>query len=245
MSNMINFGNGLGKKYSGNPTGNTKTEAEKKVASSDREALRKAGQLKRHAREEREAKRAQKVVEPQTQLDNFEKDPTKDIAVGAVLDKAKAKTNALAREYALPEPNNPEALKHDRLHCATCDRTLDDPNAHKSAGLEGLFDDAEVRIMCCWCFGRMSHDKIKSTMYSGKEATKEIRLAIYNPAESTKAEIEEMTDIRRIALKSKIKKYNDRVKFVGNIKHDYLQEGDDFENIIRNQARTRYTACTL
>ncbi len=243
---MMNFnGQGLQRKYSKIATGNTETKSEKKVAMSDREALRAHAKKKSVFRQEREEKRARKVVSPQTELDVLEKDPTKDINVESIINNAKGKTNALAREYGLTEPNNPEALKHDRLHCVTCDRLLDDPNAHSKAGLGGLFDDAEVRIMCCWCFGRMSHDKIKSTMRGGLDATKEIRLAIYNPMESTKAEIEQMTDIRRIQLKSKIKQYDERVKFVGNIKHDYLQEGDDIENAIRNQARTRYNACTL
>ncbi len=243
MSNMINFGNGLQRKYSGIATGNTKTTAEKKVANADTEALHKASRLKRKDREARAERRAKKVVSPQIELENLEKNPTEDIAVEAIVDKAKAKTNMLARTFNLPEPNNPEALKHDRVHCATCDRLLDSPNNYKQLDLDGLFDDAEVRTMCCWCFGKMSDKDIRSTMRTGIEATKEIRLAIYNPVESSKAEIEQMTDIRRIQLKSKIKKYDERVKFVGNVKHDYLQEGDDFENTYRNLADTRYTAC--
>lgn len=186
------------------------------------------------------------------------------------------KTNALARKYGLPEPNNPEALKHDRLHCYTCDRELHNPNAVKGTVNEGLYDDEEIRIMCCWCFGRMSEDDIKFTARSAENPTKEIRMQIYDPinglaekvekqlkqkANETQKEyehriesarraipesivkVEKMTQLEQIRLKSKIKQYKNVINMVGNVKHDYLFEGDQFENQVMYRAKTRYTAC--
>lgn len=241
MSNLIGFGN-LGKSYQNNAASTLKTNATKTVEQKDREAKRKASEAKRKAREERMSQRDQKNGTPEKQLKEFKKDPTKDINIQEINNRVLGKTNALAREYGLPEPDNEEALKHDRLHCMTCDRKLDDPNAYKG---DGLIDDADIRLMCCWCFGKMGDADIKSTMKTDKEATAAVRLAIYNPLESTKAEIENMTKDRIIYLKAKIKKHNAVTCLVGNIKHDYLQEGDDFENTYRNMAKTRYTSCTL
>ena len=46
-------------------------------------------------------------------------------------------------------------------------------------------------------------------------------------------------------MKGKLRRWKQNVELVGKVKHDYLQEGDDFENQVRNRAHTRYTACTL
>lgn len=189
------------------------------------------------------------------------------------------KTNSLARKYNLPEPNNPEALKHDRFHCYTCDRELDQPNNYKSIPdeIKSIFGgDEEVRTLCCWCFGRMSADDVKFTAQSGKDATKEIRMAIYDPVNGleekvekqlekkineTEAEyehriesarraipedianVEKMTKLEQIRLKSKIKQYQNVINMVGNIKHDYLQEGDYMENKVLYDSKGIY-ACS-
>lgn len=247
MSKMIKFGNGLQGKYSGNPTGNTKTTAEKKTANSDHEALMKHAKTKRKAREERADVRESLMMAPDKALKKVESgdDALLNGQIKNMQKTVKAKTNVIARQYGLAEPNNPEALAHDRLHCATCDRTLDAPNAHKQAGLDGLFEDSEVRIMCCWCFGKFDDSEIKSTMYTGLEANAKIRLAVYNPEESTREEVESLTDSRRIYLKCKLKKWEQDTSLIGKIKHVAWQDADTMENIVRDQAPTRYTACTL
>ncbi len=244
MSNMIKIsGQGLQRRYS-NGAGKGDIDLNADTTRKDQEALGKFSATKRKAREARLAQRDENNISPIKELERLEKDPTKDVNVKSIIKKATEKTNVLAREYGLKEPNNPEALTHDRLHCFTCDRHLDSPNAYKQdVDMRDLFNDEEVRILCCWCFGGMSDDEIKTTMRNGKEATKEIRLAIYDPVESTKAEIEEMTDIKRIALKSKIKKWNAITGLVGNVKHDNLEDSDWMERCVELNAHTRYTAC--
>jgi hypothetical protein len=244
---MINInGQGLQRKYSNGSSSNLKTNAQKSQAQKDREALKKASLAKREAREARAEKREMKLnnANPEVAIKILEENPEKDINVNQIQKEAMAKTNVLAREYGLSQPNNPEALAHDRLHCSACDRKLDSPNAHKQDGLGNLFEDEDVRLLCCWCFGKMGESDIKSTMYSGLEADSKVRLQVYNPIESTKAEVESLIESKMIQMKSKLKKWQQDVALVGNIKHDYLQEGDQIENSVLYNAKTRYTACT-
>jgi hypothetical protein len=244
---MINInGQGLQRKYSNGSSSNLKTNAQKSQAQKDREALKKASLARRKAREARAEKREMKLnnANPEVAIKILEENPEKDINVNQIQKEAMAKTNVLAREYGLSQPNNPEALAHDRLHCSACDRKLDSPNAHKQDGLGNLFEDEDVRLLCCWCFGKMGESDIKSTMYSGLEADSKVRLQVYNPIESTKAEVESLIESKMIQMKSKLKKWQQDVALVGNIKHDYLQEGDQIENSVLYNAKTRYNACT-
>ena len=238
-------GAGLQRRYSsGAGEGEIVSDAKRKQQIKDHEALRAHSKSKRTVREARMEARVERNISPEVEMERLKKNPTKDIDIKKIVKTAKAKTNALAREYGLKEPNNPEALSHDRFHCFTCDRRLDSPNAYKrDEEMKDLFEDEEVRMLCCWCFGRMGEDEIKVTMRNGKDATKEIRLAIYDPIESTKAEIAEMTKIKRIALKSKIKIWKARNQLVGNIKHDNLEDADWMENCVSYNAHSRYTAC--
>ena len=240
---MINFsGQGLQRKYRNKI--DTDLHLNENTKTKDREALRKHSQSKRARREARLAERDEQNISPEKEMERLKKDPTKDIDVKKIVSNAKSKTNVLAREYGVKEPNNPEALAHDRLHCFTCDRRLDSPNAYKQdEDMKDLFDDEEVRILCCWCFGKMDEAQIKFTMRKDEDATKEIRLAIYDPIESTKAEIVEMTKTKRIALKSKIKIWEARNHLVGNIKHDNVDDADWMERCVEYNAHTRYTAC--
>jgi hypothetical protein len=237
-------GQGLQRKYSNGASSTLKTNAEKSQAQKDRDALKKASLAKRKAREARAEKREMRLnnANPEVAIKILEENPEKDINVAQIQKEAMSKTNALAREFGLSEPNNPEALAHDRLHCMMCDRTLDSPHTNQFGG-ESIFDEEDVRLMCCWCFGKMSDSDIKHEI-EPKEATAEIRLKVYNPIESTKAEIESMIESKMIQMKSKLKKWQQDVALVGNIKHDYLQEGDQIENSVLYNAKTRYTACT-
>ena len=237
-------GQGLQRKYSNGASSTLKTNAEKSQAQKDRDALKKASLAKRKAREARAEKREMRLnnANPEVAIKILEEKPEKDINVAQIQKEAMSKTNALAREFGLSEPNNPEALAHDRLHCMMCDRTLDSPHTNQFGG-DSIFDEEDVRLMCCWCFGKMSDSDIKHQI-EPKEATAEIRLKVYNPIESTKAEIESMIESKMIQMKSKLKKWQQDVALVGNIKHDYLQEGDQIENSVLYNAKTRYTACT-
>ena len=239
---MINFGNGLQRKYSNGVSGNHKSEAEKISDKKDHDALRKASVLKRAKREARQQARMDKNIAPDKAVEILENDPMNDHSVKSVIKEAYGKSNAIAREYGLAQPNHPEALKHDRLHCMLCDRKLDSPNAGNSPN--SPWDDEDIRLMCCWCFGKMSDSDIKRSANNGEEASKEIRLKVYNPLESTKEEVDSLIESKMIQLKSKLKKWEQDVALVGNLKHDYLREGDDFENTYRNMAKTRYNACT-
>ena len=237
-------GQGLQRKYSNGASSTLKTNAEKSQAQKDRDALKKASLAKRKAREARAEKREMRLnnANPEVAIKILEENPEKDINVAQIQKEAMSKTNALAREFGLNEPNNPEALAHDRLHCMMCDRTLDSPHTNQF-GEDSIFDEEDVRLMCCWCFGKMSDSDIKHQI-EPKEATAEIRLKVYNPIESTKAEVESMIESKMIQMKSKLKKWQQDVALVGNIKHDYLQEGDQIENSVLYNAKTRYNACT-
>lgn len=242
MSRMINFGNGLQNKYNGSASSNLKSNAEKDRIAKDHEALREASRGKRAKREARQQARMERNIAPDKAVEILENDPLNDHSVKKVIANAKGKTNAIAREFGLAQPNNPEALKHDRLHCMTCDRKLDQPNAGKSS--DSIFEDEDVRLMCCWCFGRMGDSDIKSTMYSGQSASKEIRLKVYNPIESSKEEIDSLIESKMIQLRGKLKRWEQDVALVGKVKHDYLYEGDRLENSQMYNAKTRYNACT-
>jgi len=238
-------GAGLQRRYS-NGAGSSGIISDKQKAEQERDhkAFRAYHKGKRAEREARMEVRMERNISPVVEMERLKKNPTKDIDVKRIVTKAKEKTNVLAREYGVKEPNNPEALAHDRLHCYTCDRHLDSPNTYKqNPDMKDLFDDEEVRILCCWCFGKMDDAQIKFTMRNGRDATKEIRLAIYDPIESTKAEIAEMTKLKRISLKSKIKRWEARNHLVGNIKHNVLEDADYMENIVSHNAHTRWTAC--
>ena len=239
---MINFGNGLGKKYSNGAKSDVLTDSDRKNQKKDHEALRNASKSRRKAREERQEARMARNISPEKEMKILKENPEKDINVKAIQKEAKSKTNVLAREHGLAQPNNPEALAHDRLHCMMCDRQLDSP--HVGNFDNSIFDEADVRIMCCWCFGEMSDSDIKSKV-TVSEASAEIRLKVYNPEESTKAEVESLIESKMIQMKGKLRRWKQDIELVGKVKHDYLQEGDDFENTYRNMAKTRYNACTL
>jgi hypothetical protein len=242
---MINFsGQGLQRKYGKKDQDDP--DLSKNVKNKDHEALRKASRGKREAREKRMAIREDNNLSPDKKLEQLKKNPMKDINVIDIVSKAKEKTGVIAREYNLPEPKNPEALAHDRKHCYHCDRRLDSPNVVKQNGLASdLFEEEEIRLLCCWCFGNMGDSDIKLTMRSGIDASKEIRLKVYNPEESSKAEIEQLVSSKIIQMKVKLKKWKQDVSLVGKVKHDYLYEGDQFENQVMYRAKTRYNACTL
>ncbi len=248
MSNMMKIsGQGLQRRY-GNGIGssNVLSEANRNQQKKDHEALRASSRAKREAREKRQEERMARNVSPEKAIEILEQNPEKDSDVKAIHQKALEKTNVIARQFGLQEPNNPEALKHDRFHCATCDRKLDSPNAHKGTDADELFDDEDVRLMCCWCFGRMSDSEIKSTMrIEGAEADAEIRLKVYNPIESTKAEVESLVGLKKIQMKAKLKKWKQDTALVGNVKHDVLEDADWMENCVSYNAKSRYTACTL
>ena len=123
-----------------------------------------------------------------------------------------------------------------------CNRKLDQPNAGNSPN--SPWADEDIRLMCCWCFGRMGDAQIRREAYSGKEADSKIRLKVYNPVESSKEEIDSLIESKMIQLKSKLKKWEQDVSLVGKVKHDHLHEVDQLENSVLYNAKTRYNACT-
>ena len=265
MSNFIAV-KSLGKSYSNNLASDLKTNSQKSQEQKDREALKAIANVKRNGRltrmENRDNNRISLDIKLEQEInhlpikENEQINHIEKIALEQVeerLIEAKEKTNVLARQYGLPEPNNPEALKHDRYHCMTCDRKLHNPDTHKGTPIEGMIDDADIRLMCCWCFGNMGEEQIKNTMRKDAEATKEIRLAIYNPESIIDTNIdikEQVNDVKKMTkeyelyLKAKMKKYQNVVNMVGTVKHDYLQEGDYMENKVLYDCKGIY-ACTL
>lgn len=242
MSRMINFGNGLGHKYNGVASSKLKSNAEKDRIAKDREALKEASKKKRARREARMEARVERNIAPDKAIEILEEKPMEDHSVKKVIKNAYAQSNAIAREYGLVEPNHPEALAHDRLHCMMCNRKLDHPNAGNSPN--SPWADEDIRLMCCWCFGKMSDIDIRREASSGQEADAEIRLKVYNPEESSKEEIESLIESKMIQLKSKLKKWEQDVSLVGKVKHDNLLEVDQLENSVMYNAKTRYNACS-
>lgn len=171
------------------------------------------------------------------------------ITVEIRLKEAKEKTNRLARKHGLELPNNPEAVKHDRFHCYSCGGKLHIPDAYKELddSVKGLFDDETVKHLCCFCFVKEDLD------INEGEATPDIRLAVYNPGESVKKNIDtkgkienvkKMSDLQKISLKNKMKKYQNIINLVGNVKHNYLEDGNYMENKVLLDSKGIYS-CTL
>jgi len=262
---MINFGNGLQKKYKTDQESDIDSDSEALRKKKDREALRKHSKGKAEARDARlqyrddnrksivedsveqiELTKKDKVNRLQQLEDNLENKIERQVV------EAKGKTGHLARKHGLTEPNNPEALEHDRLHCYKCDMHLHIPNAYKELPeeVQALFgNDKDVRHLCCYCFGKMDDGEIIKLQDS--ESNRKIRMMIYNPEdyvrenadeihEDDKKDIEKLTKERIAYYNAKIKKYENVISLIGTVKHDQLQEVDDLENTVRNLAPTRY-----
>ena len=265
MSKMIKFGNGLQKKYQTDLESGIKSDAENKRINNDRDALRKHHEEKAEAREarlkERDDNRKSITDDSKEQIKLNKKDEVerlqqledhKEDKIERQIDEAKEKTGHLARKHGLAEPNNPEALKHDRLHCYKCDMHLHIPNAYKKLPEDvlALFgNDQDVRHFCCFCFGKMDDGEIIKLQDS--ESNRKIRMMIYNPEDYVRENADEIhqEDIEQIKTltkeriayyNAKIKKYEHVVSLIGTVKHDNLQEVDDLENTVRNLAPTRY-----
>lgn len=265
MSRMIKFGNGLQRKYKTNPESDIVSDADKSQAQKDHEALRKHAESKRGEREERmeyrDANRKSVIEDSQEQIELTKQDKLdrlqqledqKENKIERQVIEAKGKTNHLARKYGLKEPNNPEALKHDRYHCYKCDMHLHIPDAYKNLPTEvqGLFDDKDVRHLCCYCFGKMEDGEIIK-LQTDEFSDKKVRVMIYDPESFVREnadeihqddikEIEKLTVERIAYYNAKIKKYEGIISLIGTVKHDQLQEVDDLENTVRNLAPTRY-----
>ena len=114
------------------------------------------------------------------------------------LEKAKKKakiqrTNLIARQHGLKEPDRPEAIQFDDTHCVSCGDRLHDSKAHEQLDVDYLkvlekMGQNKVNTLCCSCFGRMQqngkviqkvkkpdsdtfkqvYDPLKAPKYSGK-----------------------------------------------------------------------------
>ena len=262
---MINFGNGLQKKYKTEQESDVKSDAEKSQKEKDREALKKHSKARAGAREarleSRDDNRKSVIEDSVEQIELTKKDKVNRLQalednlenkIERQIDEAKGKTGHLARKHGLAEPNNPEALKHDRLHCYKCDMHLHVPDAYKELPeeVQALFgNDKDVRHLCCYCFGKMEDGEI--VKLQDGESDRKIRMMIYNPEdyvrenadeihEDDKKDIEKLTKERIAYYNAKIKKYENVISLIGTVKHDQLQEVDDLENTVRNLAPTRW-----
>lgn len=233
--------NSLGKVYKNESRSEIKTDAQIEQERKDYLALKK---IREKRKQELEAKREVRDKDrkplPEKELENLEKQ--KEETIKQELKSRKEKTNHLARQYNLPEPNNPEALKHDRFHCYVCDMRLHIPDAYKNTPEDVqilLGKDEDVRHLCCFCFGKMENGEIVQTS-TGKEADKKIRMLIYNPEAGVEEDVEEMTKDRRLYLQSKLRRYQDTVKMIGSLKHDSLEDERHIEDSFLKQFPTRY-----
>ncbi len=262
---MIKFGNGLQKKYSTDLESGIKSDAENKRIDKDREALRKHHEAKAEAREERlqfrDDNRKSVIEDSKDQIELNKKDEVNRLQqlednlenkIERQVVEAKGKTGHLARKHGLAEPNNPEALEHDRLHCYKCDMHLHIPNAYKELpeDVQLLFgNDKDVRHLCCYCFGKMEDGEI--IKLQDKESDRKIRMMIYNPEDYVRENADEIheEDIQQIKTltkeriayyNAKIKRYENVISLIGTVKHDTIQEVDDLVETVRNNAPTRY-----
>lgn len=265
MTRMIKFGNGLQRKYLDQTSDKLVSDADKTQAQKDQEALHKHAESKREARDarlkHRDENRKSIIEDSKEQIELTKKDKVNRLQelednlenkIERQVDEAKGKTNHLARKHGLQEPDNPEALKHDRLHCYKCDMHLHIPDAYKDLPVEVqslLGNDNDVRHLCCFCFGKMDDGEI--IKLQDKESDRKVRMMVYDPEsyvrenadevhEEDKQHIEDLTVERIAYYKSKIKRYEHVVSLIGTVKHDNLQEVDDLENTVRNNAPTRY-----
>lgn len=182
----------------------------------------------------------------QVAIENLDKNA--EILIRRRIEEAKEKANLLARQYGLAEPNNPEALKFDRLHCYTCGMGLHWKNAYKNAPeeVQALFgNDEEVRHLCCFCFAKLDSDEI--VQVTKGESDREIRMMVYDPAsiivpkteeeianlkgeekrrfEEHKKNVDSMTADRVKYIESKIRRYNG-ISLIGKFKYSSI-EGED------------------
>jgi flagellar biosynthesis GTPase FlhF len=262
---MILFGNGLQRKYKTKAESNIKSDAEVSQEKNDREALRKhhaSKRAEREARLEHRDKNRKSITEDSKEQIKLNKkdevnrlkqlESNRDNKIERQIKEAKEKTGHLARKHGLAEPNNPEALKHDRLHCYKCDMHLHIPNAYKELpeDVQALFgNDSDVRHFCCFCFGKMGDGEI--IKLQDADSNKKIRMMIYNPEDYVRENADEihqedidqiktLTKERIAYYKAKIKKYEHVISLIGTVKHDHLQEVDDLVETVRNHAPTRY-----
>lgn len=266
MSKMIKFGNGLQRKYNTDLESGIESDADALRKKKDREALRKHHESNSEARQARmdyrDENRRSVIEDSEYQIELNKKDETtrlkqleenKELRIENQVKEAKGKTNHLARKHGLAEPNNPEALDHDRYHCYKCDMHLHIPDAYKELPKEVqllLGRDEGIRHLCCFCFGKMDDGEIIK-LQEDDESTKKLRLMIYDPESFVRENADELhkEDIKEIQLltkeriayyKAKIKKYENVISLIGTVKHDTLQEVDDLVETVRNNAPTRY-----
>lgn len=266
MSRMIKFGNGLQRKYVTNPESDIVSDADKSQAQKDHEALRKHAESKREEREARmnyrdtnrksitEDAQEQIILTKQDKLDRLQQlEDEKEGKIERQVNEAKGKTNHLARKYGLTEPNNPEALKHDRFHCYRCDMKLHIPNAYKELPKEvqALFgNDEDVRHLCCFCFGKMEDGEIIK-LQTDEFSDKKIRVMIYDPESFVREnadeihqndinDIEKLTKERIAYYNAKIRKYEGIISLIGTVKHDGLEDEEHTELSFLKQFPTRY-----
>ena len=265
MSRMINFGNGLQKKYKAEPESDIDSDAEALRKKKDREALRKHSKARAGAREarleSRDENRKSITEDEEEQIELTKKDKVdrlqqlednKENKIERQIKEARGKTGHLARKHGLSEPNNPEALEHDRLHCYKCDTHLHIPDAYKELPeeVQALFgNDNDVRHFCCFCFGKMEDGEIIKLQDS--ESDRKVRMMIYNPESYVRENADEvhqedidsiktLTKERIAYYNSKIKQYEHVISLIGTVKHETLQEVDDLIETVRNNAPTRW-----
>src|SRR3990167_5930779 len=100
-------GQNLQRRYSNGTESNILTSAQRNQQQKDNEALKIASIAKREQRQKAQEARMQK--DPRVAIKTLEENPLKDVNVQEIVKQASEKTNVLARQYGLPEPNNPEA----------------------------------------------------------------------------------------------------------------------------------------
>ncbi len=263
---MMKFGNGLQRKYSTNPESNIESDAEVNRKKKDREALRKHRQSKSAEIEARmkyrddnrksvtEYSKEQIELTKQDKVDRLQElEDTKEHRIESQIKEAKGKTGHLARKHGLTEPNNPEALEHDRLHCYKCDMHLHIPNAYKDLPEEVqllLGRDEGIRHLCCYCFGKMDDGEIIK-LQENSDSDKKVRMMIYNPEQFVRENadgihqsdidhIETLTKERIAYYNAKIKKYEGIVSLIGTVKHNDLDDEEHTELSFLKQFPTRY-----
>lgn len=107
----------------------------------------------------------------------------------AIETKKLSKTNLLARQHGLTEPDAPEAIKFDNKHCISCGSRLHDPKAYEKSEINYLevmekMKQKKINTLCCSCFGQTMRNG--QVIQNIKEPDSDVFKKVYDPLNAPK-----------------------------------------------------------
>ena len=100
-----------------------------------------------------------------------------------------SKTNLIARQHGIKEPDMPEAIKYDNTHCISCGDELHNPDAYKDSDIDYLkvmekMNQKKINTLCCSCFGTMQRNG--NVIQNIKEPDSDTFKRVYDPLNAPK-----------------------------------------------------------